>query len=77
VSGIDLRGPAYRSGVRQGDLIMAVNGVNIDGKAAYKKAISSTAGTVARLYVRRGTKSLFFGLRRDVPLTAQVRSATR
>jgi Do/DeqQ family serine protease len=77
VAGIDLRGPAYRSGVRQGDLILAVDGADVPDKAAYKKAISAAgAGLVSRLYVRRGTKALFFGLRRDAAPSAQARRAS-
>jgi S1-C subfamily serine protease len=74
VTSIDLRGPAYRSGMRQGDLILEVNGAVVPDKAAYRRALAAATG-VSRLYVRRGGKSLFFGLRRDPPMTAAAGSA--
>ena len=73
VTSIDLRGPACRSGVRQGDLILEVNGAGVPDKAAYRRALASAAG-VSRLYVRRGGKSLFFGLRRDSPVASAAGS---
>ena len=76
VASIDLRSPAYRAGVRQGDLLLEVDGSAVPDKPAYRKvtgALQSQA--VSRLYVRRGNKTLFFGLRRDPPATAQAESA--
>ena len=70
VSSIDLRSCAYRAGVREGDLILEIDGQPVGDKTAYRKAISTTAA-VARLYVRRGNKPLFFGLRRDGPLATR------
>jgi len=64
VSSMDLRGCAYRAGLREGDLILEIDGHPVADKVAYRKAIS-TFGPVARLYVRRGGKALFFGVRRD------------
>ena len=63
VASIDLRSPAYRAGLREGDLILEIDGRAISDKSAYRNVISSN-GTVCRLYVRRGTRSLFFGMRR-------------
>ena len=51
VSNIDLRGCAFRAGLREGDLILEIDGQRIHDKVAYKKAISSLEG-IARLYVR-------------------------
>jgi serine protease Do len=65
VSSIDLRSAAYRSGLRQGDLILEMDGKAVTDKSAYKKAISALTAGVSRLYVRRGGKALFFGLRRE------------
>ena len=71
VISLDLRGPAYRAGVRQGDLILEIDGKGVPDKSAYHKAIASvTPALVSRLYVRRGSKSIFFGLRREGPVTA-------
>jgi S1-C subfamily serine protease len=77
VSAVDLRGPAYRAGVRQGDLILEVDGNGVPDKAAYHKVLASVrAEAVSRLYVRRGGKSLFFGLRRDTPAAARAESGS-
>jgi serine protease Do len=75
VSSIDLRGCAYRSGVREGDLILEVDGQRVGDKTAYRKVISAT-GPVSRLYVRRGAKTLFFGLRREAPLASRATSGS-
>ena len=75
VNSIDLRSCAYRAGVRAGDLILEVDGQPVGDKVAYRKAISTTAAVV-RLYVRRGNKALFFGLRREAPLATRVRSGS-
>jgi len=64
VGAMDLRGSAFRAGVREGDLILEVDGQPVADKAAWRKAISGGTA-IARLYVRRGGRSLFFGLRRD------------
>jgi S1-C subfamily serine protease len=65
VASIDLRSSAYRAGLRQGDLILQVDGEPLIDKSAYRKAISALGAGVSRLYVRRGGKALFFGLRRE------------
>ena len=70
VASIDLRGCAYRAGLREGDLILEIDGHPVGDKAAYRKVISTPA-PVARLYVRRAGKALFFGVRRDAPLAAR------
>jgi serine protease Do len=72
VSSIDLRGCAWRAGVREGDLILEVDGRAVTDKASWRKAVSGGTA-ITRLYVRRGGKSLFFGLRRDASLAARVR----
>jgi len=66
VSAIDLRGPAYRAGVREGDLVVELDGKPVPGKAAWLKAVGQL-GTkpVSRLYVKRGGRAIFFGVRRD------------
>src|SRR5438477_12006719 len=70
ISSIDLRSYAYRAGVREGDLRLEIDGRAVADKAAYRKAVSETAD-IARLYVRRGGKTLFFGVRREAPLSAR------
>src|SRR5206468_10640798 len=75
VSSIDLRSCAYRAGLREGDLIVEVDGQVVGDKAAYRKVISSL-GSVSRLYVRRGGKAMFFGLRREAPMASRAPSGT-
>jgi serine protease Do len=74
VSSIDLRSCAYRAGLREGDLIVEVDGQAVADKAAYRKVISSP-GSVSRLYVRRGGKAMFFGLRREAPMASRASSS--
>ena len=62
VTNVDLRGAAYRAGLREGDLLVEMDGRTIPDKAAYRKAVAAVNG-IARLYVRRGSRALFFGLR--------------
>src|SRR5439155_12570611 len=57
ISSIDLHSYAYRAGVREGDLLLEIDGRAIADKTAYRKAVSETAD-IARLYVRRGGKTL-------------------
>ena len=75
VSSIDLRSCAYRAGVREGDMILEVDGQAVANKASYQHAISKLAA-VSRLYVRRGGKALFFGLRRDAPTAVRGRGGS-
>src|SRR5438105_5141958 len=70
ISSIDLRSYSYRAGVREGDLILEIDGRAIADKAAYRKSVFE-APDIARLYVRRGGKALFFGVRREAPLSAR------
>src|SRR5438132_2740117 len=73
VSSVDLRSNAYRAGVREGDLVLDVDGRPVRDRAAFRKAIAES-GAVTRLYVKRNGRSIFFGLRKDPAQTAQVRS---
>jgi S1-C subfamily serine protease len=68
IASIDLRSCAYRAGLREGDLILELDGKPVPDRGAYRKVISSMGMTpVSRVYVRRGGKALFFGLRRGSP----------
>jgi hypothetical protein len=60
--------------MREGDLILEVDGRTVPDKSAYRKALSSTSG-VSRLYVRRGPRALFFALRSDARKQAPGASA--
>jgi serine protease Do len=70
VGSIDLRGCAYRAGVREGDLIVSVDGLPVSDRSGWKKALASP-NLITRLYVRRGGKALFFGLRREPPMVSR------
>jgi len=56
-------------------LILEIDGRPVLDKTAYRKAISTPAA-VARLYVRRAGRALFFALRRDAPLAARAPSGS-
>ncbi len=71
VGSVDLRSSAYRAGVREGDLILSINGQPVTDRTGYRRAVSNLPA-VSRLYVRRGGKALFFGLRRDAAVTARA-----
>jgi serine protease Do len=72
ISSIDLRGSAYRAGMREGDLILEIDGQSVTDKVAYRKAVSGLS-PVVRLYVRRGGRALFFGLRREASVAARTK----
>jgi len=74
VSSIDLRSSAYRAGLREGDLILEVDGSPVPDKTAYRKVVAAV-GNVSRLYVRRGPRALFFGLRREAPMARRTRGS--
>src|SRR6266481_405365 len=59
VSSVDLRSNAYRAGVREGDLVLDVDGRPVRDRAAFRKAIAES-GAVTRLYVKRNGRSIFF-----------------
>jgi S1-C subfamily serine protease len=66
IASIDLRSSAYRAGLREGDLILELDGKPVPDKSVYRKLISAMGkAAVSRLYVRRGAKALYFGLRRE------------
>ena len=74
IATMDLRGPAYRAGLREGDIVVELDGKPVPDKAAFKKAVAALGKSpVARLFVRRGGRSVFFGLRRDqLPQTVRA-----
>jgi len=75
VVNIDLRGPAYRAGVREGDVILEVDGQPVPDRLAFRKALQNARGNVSRLLVRRGARVVFFGLRREKPSPSAQESA--
>jgi len=75
VTSVDLRSCAYRAGVREGDVILEIDGHAMADKVVYRTVVSGMSG-IARLYVRRGSKALFFGLRREAPVAAREKVLT-
>jgi S1-C subfamily serine protease len=73
ISSVDLRSDAYRAGLREGDVVLDVDGRQVRDRAGFRKAVAES-GAVTRLYVRRNGRSIFFGLRRVPAQTAEVRS---
>jgi len=73
VASVDLRSAAYRAGLREGDLVLDVDGRPVRDRAGFRKAVVES-GAVTRLYVKRNGRSIFFGLRREPAQTAEVRS---
>ena len=73
VGAVDLRGPAYRAGLREGDRVLEVDGRPVRDRIAFRKAVAENRAPVTRLFVKRGSRSIFFGLRKDAPQTAQAR----
>ena len=76
ITTVDIRGPAYRVGLREGDVITEVDGEKIGDKDAFQAAVARKQPSgVTRLYVRRGGRPLFFGLRRDAHAANASRAA--
>jgi len=73
ISSVDLRSAAYRAGLREGDVVLDVDGRPVRDRAGFRKAVADS-GAVTRLYVKRNGRSIFFGLRREPAQTAEVRS---
>jgi serine protease Do len=62
ITEIDMDGVAAEMGLRQGDVILEVNGAQIDGVDAFEKAISKLKkGEVVRLKIQRNNMRLFRG----------------
>jgi serine protease Do len=73
ISAVDPRGAAYRAGLREGDIVLEIDGRAVSDRASLRKALAET-GAVARMYVRRNGRALFIGIRRDAPRTARLES---
>jgi serine protease Do len=71
ISAIDPRGAAFRVGLKDGDLVVEVDGRAVRDRAAFRKALSES-GQVTRLYIRRSGRALFFALRREAARTPKV-----
>jgi serine protease Do len=74
VATVDLRGDAYRVGLREGDLVLEVDGHAVRDRSDFRRALADSHARVVRLYVRRGSRAIFFGLRRSGEQTARAES---
>jgi len=72
ISTVDLRGDAYRVGLREGDTILEVDGRAVRDRAGFRRAVAENRAAVVRLYVKRGSRAIFFGLRRPSQQTARA-----
>jgi Do/DeqQ family serine protease len=64
VTAVELGSSAYRAGLREGDVVVEVDGRPVRDRAGFRKSLESHAN-VTRLLVRRGNRSIFFGLRNE------------
>ena len=70
IAGIDRTGPAARSGLRAGDVVLAVNGLAVDSSRGLIRAVAGTApGGSVSLSVRRQGRDM------EVPVTVGRRPA--
>jgi serine protease Do len=60
----DATGDAARAGIRTGDVILAVNNINVESVGAFRKAIAAVPdGKSVAILVRRGDGSLYIPLK--------------
>jgi serine protease Do len=71
ITSVDLRSAAYRAGLREGDVVLDVDGRPVRDRTGFRKAIAES-GAITRFYVRRNGRSIFFGVRKDSAQTAQI-----
>ena len=63
ITNVDRAGPAARAGLRQGDIVAAINGDGVDSTRVLLKAVAATPpGQALRLTVRRGAQTLEVGV---------------
>ena len=75
VGAVDLRGDGYRAGLREGDVVLEVDGHPVSDRAGFRRVLGESRSSVARLYVRRGSRTIFFGLRRALRPAQRVDAA--
>ena len=63
ITSVDLRGAAYLAGVREGDVVLDIDGRPVRDRAGFRKALADS-GAVTRLFVKRNGRSIFFGVRK-------------
>ena len=70
VANIDRAGPGAKAGLRQGDVVLAVNGTRVDSAQSLIKAVAATPpGGAVRLTIHRGTQTI------ELPVTVGRRPA--
>jgi C-terminal processing protease CtpA/Prc len=65
ISGVYEGSPAYEAGIRPDDVILQVNGVDIEGKRynyVYNELLLGPPGTRVTLLVKRGDKTMVFDI---------------
>jgi serine protease Do len=73
ITSVDLRGAAYLAGVREGDVVVDIDGRPVRDRAGFRKAVADS-GAVTRLYVKRNGRSIFFGVRKDLDRSVRAGS---
>ena len=73
ITSVDLRSAAYLAGLREGDIVVDVDGRPVRDRAGFRKAVADS-GAVTRLYVKRSGRSIFFGVRKDLDRTIRAGS---
>jgi serine protease Do len=64
IAAVERTGPAFRAGLRPGDVVSSVNGVHVDSSRSLIRAVAAIPpGETARLSIRRNGRDL------DVPVT--------
>jgi serine protease Do len=70
IANIDRTGPAARAGLKQGDVVVAVDGARVDTSQGLIKAVAATPpGNAVKLTIRRSGQNL------EIPVTVGRRPA--
>jgi C-terminal processing protease CtpA/Prc len=68
ISGVFEEGPAYKSGIRPGDVILQIDEMPIENgmkfNEIFQKHLTGKAGSRVTLYIKRGDQNLVFDITR-------------